>query len=151
MNSSSVRQWAKYIGFFVAVWLGGMGIGRLTIDPVVVTSQEALEDLTIVQRLIGRDSNESDVNFNVFWDVWDVIEDSYARQPIDQQAMMEGAIAGMLRALDDPHTSYLSLDEADLFSEDLDGYVPVKRSYPFYGDIIKKIMKSEHGEPLFEV
>jgi superfamily II DNA or RNA helicase len=29
------------------------------------------------------------------------------------------------------------------YSEDLGGYVPVKRSYPFYGDIIKKIMKFE--------
>ncbi len=29
------------------------------------------------------------------------------------------------------------------YSEDLGGYVPIKRSYPFYGDIVKKIMKFE--------
>ena len=32
----------------------------------------------------------------------------YYQQPVDQEALVEGAINGMLETLDDPHTIYLS-------------------------------------------
>lgn len=111
----------RSVAFFFIAFLGGIGFNRLTAEPIVVDSEEAREHVSVVQRLLGSDSNESEVDFGMFWAVWHLVEESYARQPIDQQAMMEGAISGMLDALDDPHTSYLDVESSDLFTEDLEG------------------------------
>lgn len=51
--------------------------------------------------------------FEPFWEVWELVQNSYYAQPIDSDVLAEGAINGMLAALDDEHTRYLSpVDEA---------------------------------------
>jgi carboxyl-terminal processing protease len=49
--------------------------------------------------------------FAPFWEVWELVKTQYVDQPVDQQAMMRGAIRGMLEALGDDHTSYMDPDE----------------------------------------
>ncbi|HAP32639.1 MAG TPA: hypothetical protein DCQ14_06280, partial [Firmicutes bacterium] len=43
----------------------------------------------------------------IFWEVWDLIRNQYF-QPVEEEVLVRGAIEGMLRALDDPHTAYLT-------------------------------------------
>ena len=43
----------------------------------------------------------------LFWEVWDLIEDKYF-QPVEKEKLLQGALEGMLRALDDPYTAYLN-------------------------------------------
>ncbi|MDF1500311.1 MAG: S41 family peptidase [Anaerolineales bacterium] len=45
--------------------------------------------------------------FAPFWQAWDIVHDEYVDQPIDDQAIMRGAIEGALNALGDPHTAYM--------------------------------------------
>ena len=45
--------------------------------------------------------------FAPFWETWDIVHEEYVDQPVDDLALMRGAIEGMLGALDDPHTSYM--------------------------------------------
>jgi carboxyl-terminal processing protease len=40
-------------------------------------------------------------------EVWNLANDRFYEQPIDQEAAVQGAIDGMLATLDDPHTRYL--------------------------------------------
>jgi carboxyl-terminal processing protease len=47
--------------------------------------------------------------FAPFWDVWDSINHSYVG-PIDRQKLVQGAIDGMMKALGDPFSSYMSPD-----------------------------------------
>jgi carboxyl-terminal processing protease len=42
----------------------------------------------------------------LFWEVWDLMRNQYF-QPVEEEVLVRGAIEGMLRALDDPHTAYL--------------------------------------------
>jgi carboxyl-terminal processing protease len=42
----------------------------------------------------------------LFWEVWYLIRNQYF-QPVEEEVLLRGAIEGMLRALDDPHTAYL--------------------------------------------
>ncbi|MBX3057019.1 MAG: S41 family peptidase [Anaerolineae bacterium] len=53
-------------------------------------------------------SGEAQVVFEPFWEVWELVQTRYYEQPVDNQALVEGAIVGMLAALDDDHTRYLS-------------------------------------------
>ena len=51
--------------------------------------------------------------FAPFWDTWDSITRSYVG-PVDQKTIVEGAIDGMIKALGDPYSAYMS--PADLQS-----------------------------------
>jgi carboxyl-terminal processing protease len=45
--------------------------------------------------------------FRPFWQAWDLVNELYVDQPVDQVVLMRGAIKGMLESLGDEHTSYL--------------------------------------------
>jgi carboxyl-terminal processing protease len=49
--------------------------------------------------------------FKPFWETWDIINNQFVDQPLDQEALMQGAIRGMLDALGDQHTSYMDPDQ----------------------------------------
>jgi carboxyl-terminal processing protease len=53
-------------------------------------------------------TGEAGEAFAPFWETVNLIETRYYKQPVDQVALVEGAINGMLDTLDDPHTIYLS-------------------------------------------
>ncbi|MCJ7715472.1 MAG: hypothetical protein MUO54_02980, partial [Anaerolineales bacterium] len=48
--------------------------------------------------------------FIPFWETWDIVQDQFIDQPIDDVALMRGAISGMLESLGDEHTSYMDPD-----------------------------------------
>ena len=48
-----------------------------------------------------------DEQWELFLQVWEIVSQEFYKQPIDQDAMMRGAIRGMLDTLGDPHTTLL--------------------------------------------
>ncbi|MFZ2970156.1 MAG: S41 family peptidase [Minisyncoccia bacterium] len=69
-------------------------------------------------RKIGQ--NE-DVDFSIFWDAWQIIEDKYTLEPLDHKKMVYGAVSGMVDSLKDPYTVFLSPDENAMFNQDMKG------------------------------
>jgi len=49
--------------------------------------------------------------FQPFWDTYHTIEDRYAGGPVDREAVVQGAIKGMIQSLDDPYSAYLTPDQ----------------------------------------
>jgi carboxyl-terminal processing protease len=49
--------------------------------------------------------------FQPFWDTYRAITQDYAGGPVDRQNLIEGAIRGMIAALDDPFSTYMSPEE----------------------------------------
>lgn len=63
-----------------------------------------------------------DVDFKLFWDVWDLLAKDYIdKSKINPQEMVYGAIEGMTRSLGDPYTVFLPPKENASFKEDLTG------------------------------
>ncbi len=52
-----------------------------------------------------------DALFAPFWQAWDVVHRDFVDQPVDDQALMQGAIRGMIDALGDEQSSYMDPDE----------------------------------------
>jgi carboxyl-terminal processing protease len=50
-------------------------------------------------------------SFAPFWDTYDTIMQRYAAGEVDHDALIQGAIRGMIEALGDPYSSYLTSDE----------------------------------------
>ncbi len=59
--------------------------------------------------------------FEPFWEVWDQVQTRFFAQPVDNEALVEGAIDGMLAVLDDPHTRYLPPEEEAMARQDMQG------------------------------
>jgi carboxyl-terminal processing protease len=53
----------------------------------------------------------ADGQFQAFWDTYHTITDRYAGGPVSQDTIVEGAIKGMIGALDDPYSEYLTADQ----------------------------------------
>jgi carboxyl-terminal processing protease len=52
-----------------------------------------------------------DAAFEPFWDTYHTINDRYAGGDVDRDALVQGAIRGMIDSLGDPYSEYLSSDE----------------------------------------
>jgi len=81
-------------------------------------------DITIGQnfipKVINLGSSPKEIDFSLFWNTWDLIEQKYAGN-IDYQKMLYGAISGMVNSLGDPYTSFMTPNEAANFSDELKG------------------------------
>ena len=67
-------------------------------------------------------SKPAEVDFGTFWDVWSRLEKQYVdKSKIDRQKLIDGAIAGMVRALGDPYTVYFPPQEAKEFQAEIKG------------------------------
>ena len=69
----------------------------------------------------GSSSQDVESLFTPFWQAWDLVHKEYVDQPVDDVALMRGAIKGMLEALGDQHTSYLDPDQTAHFNTQLNG------------------------------
>jgi carboxyl-terminal processing protease len=80
--------------------------------------------LSITPRIISRPSglDRGNLDFTLFWDVWDRLERNYLDpEMVDPQQMVYGAISGMTAALGDPYTVFLPPQDNQAAKEDLNG------------------------------
>jgi carboxyl-terminal processing protease len=59
--------------------------------------------------------------FAPFWEAWDLVHKQYVDQPVDDLKLMQGAIRGMVAALEDPHSNYMTPEEYQIATTDLTG------------------------------
>ena len=59
--------------------------------------------------------------FEPFWDTYNSIENDYALEPVARKTLVEGAIQGMINALGDPFSQYLSPNDFQTTLEGLAG------------------------------
>ncbi len=56
-------------------------------------------------------------DFDVFWDAWHILEKDFFGEA-EHQTMIDGAIEGMVEALDDPYTQYVDPEQNAIVRED---------------------------------
>lgn len=68
-----------------------------------------------------QDLSGGTVDFQLFWDTWQLIKDRYAKQPVDEKKMFYGALSGMVASLGDPHSIFMEPAATDEFAKELAG------------------------------
>ncbi|MEK7529922.1 MAG: hypothetical protein AAB570_03295, partial [Patescibacteria group bacterium] len=112
-----IRQpvvWAAGVLVVAAVFSVGFMIGRE--NPQTVR----LDDGRVIG--IGEARRLSDdVEFGLFWEIWEMLQDDYLRGPAPEKDLFYGAINGLVEGLGDPYSEFFDPREADIFESDLEG------------------------------
>lgn len=115
MNFSFVRK----------VILSVIGVGVIFISGYILGANGfKLETVSFPKIKISREvpGDRRDVDFSLFWRVWDTLDSSYYdKSKISPQKMVYGAISGMVASLGDPYTAFLPPEENKVVEEDLSG------------------------------
>ncbi len=92
------------VGHFssLGVFNPGFSLPGLPASPTILSTPQAAGDAT---------PGELQQLFTPFWEAWTLVHEQYVDQPVDDIALMRGAIRGMLAALGDDHTSYMDPQE----------------------------------------
>ena len=98
----------------------------------------------------GSTPEENAELFAPFWETWDLVHEEFVDQPVDDLTLMRGAIEGMLAALGDRHTSYMSPEEFQQANESLEGeYEGIGAWVDITGDYVE-IISPMKGSPAAE-
>ena len=67
-------------------------------------------------------TSDNNIDFRLFWDTWQKVEAKYVdKDKIDTQTMYYGAIKGLVAAVGDPYTFFLTPEENQQSKDDLGG------------------------------
>ena len=105
-SESSIKKLVGILILVVSVFVTGFAVGRVLED-----------NPSGVLRGIKGITTSEDVNFDLFWDVWNTIEDGYVdEEKVDQQSMFYGSIKGMVGSINDSATVFLDPEETEEFN-----------------------------------
>lgn len=108
---------SKLVGSLLVLILGGF-LGwqaHLTYGGETVQKGDYAANSSEIQEL-------GDLDLNLFWDVWSTIKDKYIHiDTIENQNQVYGAISGMVEALGDPYSVFMTPEESQQFQSSLDG------------------------------
>lgn len=122
-SKKSQEFFGKFFSRYLMVILiiGSFGLGMLfgrSTDQSITKPAEGGE-------VTGKDTIPEyltkDVDFDVFWDAWELIQEHYVDQPINETQMLYGALTGLTASVGDPHTVFFDPDTTESFQQELNG------------------------------
>ncbi len=105
------------------------GLAALSFVGGLYVGESSSPDQANAGRVINFNSSSEDVDFNLFWEVWNLLDSKYVPPTVgtttdvaitDQQKLYS-AIQGLTQAYGDPYTVFLPPKEAKTFEEDVSG------------------------------
>jgi carboxyl-terminal processing protease len=98
-------------------FVGGLAVGYFAntsdVIPASINPISGPTRMPIITPEGAQESTPADLQtiFQPFWEAWQIVHTQYVDQPLDDVALMRGAIRGMLEAIGDQHTSYMDPQE----------------------------------------
>jgi carboxyl-terminal processing protease len=111
-----VGGWVAIVTVTLALFYLGYLLGNIHGIRSVVPEGEA----RVLNQGSGLEATD-DLDFLQFWQVWNLIKDSYVDRPVSEEALFYGALEGLVEGLDDPYSTYFTPAGAEQFAADLDG------------------------------
>jgi carboxyl-terminal processing protease len=113
-----VKQYAILLVVFI-VFILGILIGRQASKPEIVYKNN--EHGSVYNKNEKPEFLSKDMNFDLFWDVWEIIEENYVYQPVNETELFYGSMAGSVAALGDPHSVFFDPETTQDFNDELAG------------------------------
>ncbi len=112
MNNRRITNILLVLGISVFLFGAGYQMGKYStpLEPATYSANKT------------QGIKNQNIDFQQFWDTWQKLEEKYVdKSKLDRQKMMYGAIKGMVAAVDDPYTFFLTPDENRQSKDDLGG------------------------------
>lgn len=88
----------------------------------ILAGRETVEPKIIFEVVNPEEGKPEGIDFSLFWETWATLQEKFVdKENINYQDMLYGAISGMVKALGDPYTVFLSPEETKVFEEDVSG------------------------------
>ncbi|MFC2064136.1 S41 family peptidase [Chloroflexota bacterium] len=100
---------------------GGFLAGHYTSFGDLVLPNGDITPTVTVDVTSGDTPEDLQTLFKPFWESWQILHDQYVEQPLDDSALMKGAIIGMMQSLGDEHSSYMDPQEYSDATTNLSG------------------------------
>ena len=104
---------------FILGWAAGNK--SLPIPNVVLGNNEPESGKVIDKDSVPPAWLSDDVDFNIFWQVWQLIQSDYVDKPVAEPQLFYGAMHGLVASLGDPYSNFLEPQIAEDFAEELAG------------------------------
>ncbi|MFA4834166.1 MAG: S41 family peptidase [Patescibacteria group bacterium] len=125
------RKWLKRISLAVLILIFiviSFGAGMYISQKSEVIKKLAEKEVIYLGDLIGKygggrdDILKQDVNFNLFWEVWDTLQKEYVdKDKLNDKEMFYGALNGLVASVGDPYTVFMDPKLSREFADDLAG------------------------------
>ncbi len=89
--------------------------------PIVQDGQISMPAPTTSPEQQAATPEDVQVLFAPFWEAWNLVHENYVDQPVDDIALMRGAISGMMAALGDEHSTYMDPEDFKNANASLEG------------------------------
>jgi carboxyl-terminal processing protease len=96
-------------------------------------------------RVLNKPQADNDVDFKLFWDVWNTLKRDYVDQnKLTEKKLFYGALQGLVGSTDDPYSVFMNPEQAKEFQEDLSGtFEGIGAEIGFRNDILTIIAPLE--------
>lgn len=119
--SKPIAQTILSMLLVVVVFAAGFWAGQTSFLKRGVSNAEATSTIQNIVNIDRNNNHVTDVDFNQFWQVWDMVKSHYVKQPVKDSDLFYGALQGLLAGLNDPYTVYFPPAAATEFSKSLSG------------------------------
>ena len=126
-KSKKVKKIIWVISVIILLWLS-FGAGAYLTGKNEVLQQLAVKEVVYVGELLGKYQEikpgtiSQDIDFDLFWEVWDAIEETYVdRDDLNEKVLFYGALKGLVSSIGDPYTVFMDPKIAREFQDDLKG------------------------------
>ncbi|MFH1404762.1 MAG: S41 family peptidase [Patescibacteria group bacterium] len=75
----------------------------------------------LINRQIDSSLISDDIDFDLFWQAWNIVKEVYYKQPVSDKDLYYGAVRGMVAATEDPYTVFFDPEEAKAFQDNING------------------------------
>ncbi|OGY44660.1 MAG: hypothetical protein A3B89_04225 [Candidatus Buchananbacteria bacterium RIFCSPHIGHO2_02_FULL_40_13] len=126
-NSAKAPFWLSFV-FIVLAFILGLALGgnvsfQKGQSVIKGLGPNATTSLGLVKNQAGEipEYLTKDVDFNLFWDVWNIVKKESYEENIPDTQLFYGALTGIVGSLGDPHSVFFTPENTDGFNEELDG------------------------------
>ncbi|MEA3272051.1 MAG: S41 family peptidase [Patescibacteria group bacterium] len=103
--------------FLTLTFVGGYSFGQI----VGVNSVLDREAGQVTNKEIIPEHLSKDIDFSLFWEVWDLVKRKHLKQPVNEAKLAYGAMAGIVAALEDPYSVFFEPEISKKFLDDMAG------------------------------
>ncbi|MFH1565231.1 MAG: S41 family peptidase [bacterium] len=124
-------HWGKFILYYFLIiaviggFVAGFYYGKVESEKIVDAKARIQESEFISGEITGKNTVPKfltrDIDFDIYWDVWNRVMKSYVDKPVSQTKMLYGSLSGMVAAAGDPYTMFFDPEIAFKFQQELEG------------------------------